>query len=59
MMVKEAQAMLDSVVLSMDHFHDLKVKACFALDCICGMPLSINTDILITSLTNINMIYTG
>jgi len=59
MMVKEVQAILDSEVLSMDHFHDLKVKACFALDSICGMPLSINTDILITSLTNINMIYTG
>lgn len=59
MMVKKVQAILDSEVLSMDHLHDLKVKACFALNCICGIPLSINTDILITSLTNINMIHTG
>jgi hypothetical protein len=59
MTVKEVQTLLDSEVLSMDHFHDSNVKTCFALDFICGMTLSINSDILTTSLTNINMIHTG
>jgi hypothetical protein len=59
MAAKEVQALLNSEVLSMDHFHDSKVKTCFTLDGLCGMTFSINTDLLITSLTNINMIHTG
>jgi len=58
MTVKEVQTLLGSEVLSMDHFYDSKIKTCFALHFMRGMPLSINTDTLITSLTNINMIHT-